>query len=51
MEEAIADGVGQIRTADDAVAVLGRTLAGSEGRGALGAVFDDLDQVAALAVA
>ena len=51
VEQAIADGVGQVGVADDAVPVLGGKLAGDQGGGTLTAVLHDLDQVAAFSVA
>ena len=51
VQQAVADGVGEVGVADDGVPVLAEELAGDECGGSLGAILDDLDQVAALAVA
>ena len=48
VDEAVEDGVGEGRIADDLVPVLDRHLAGDDGGGAPVAVVDDLEQVAAL---
>ena len=51
VEEAVADGVGLVGVSDDGVPVGDGELAGDEGRGAFGAILDDLGEVAALGVA
>src|SRR5437773_11243828 len=51
VEQAVADGIGQVGIADDGVPVLGQELTGDEGGGPLRAILDDLDQIPALAVA
>lgn len=51
VEQAIADGVGEVGIADAGVPVFGRELAGDEGRGTLTAIFDYFDEVTALTVA
>ena len=48
VDEAVEDGVGQRGVADHVVPTVDRELAGDEGRGALVAVVDDLQQIAAL---
>src|SRR5262249_48917215 len=50
VEQAVADGVGEVGIADDREPVLGPELTGDERGGALGAVLDDLDEVPALIV-
>jgi hypothetical protein len=50
VQEAVADGVGEVGIADAGVPLLGLELAGDESGCALGAVLDHLDQVAPLAV-
>ena len=51
VEQAVANGVGLVGVADDGVPVRDGQLAGDEGRGAFGAVLDDLGEVAPLGVA
>ena len=51
VEDAVADGVGEVRVADAGVPVLGRELAGDERRDALGAVLDHLDEISSFGVA
>ena len=51
VQQAVADGVGLVGIADDAVPVVDGELAGDQRRGALGAVLDDFDQVASFGVA
>ena len=48
MDEAIEDGVGDGGVGDDLVPVLDRHLAGDDGRAALMAVVDDLEEIAPL---
>ena len=48
MDDAVEDGVGDGWIGDDLMPVLDRHLAGDDGRAALIAVVDDLEQVAAL---
>ena len=48
MDEAVEDGVGDGGIGDDLVPVLDRHLAGDDGRAALMAIIDDLEQIAAL---
>jgi len=50
VDQAVADGVGEGGVADDLVPGLDGELAGDEGRSALVAVLDDLQEVAALLV-
>jgi hypothetical protein len=47
----VADGVGLVGIADDAVPVVDGELAGDQRRSALSAVLDDFDQVASFGVA
>ena len=51
VEQAVADGIRQVGIADAGVPVLGHELTGDECGGTFAAILDDLDQVAALAVA
>ena len=51
VEEAIADGVGLVRVADDAVPVGDRELAGDQDGGTFAPFLDDFDQVPAFGVA
>ena len=51
VEEAIADGVGLVRVADDAVPVGDRELAGDQDGGAFAPFLDDFDQVPAFGIA
>src|SRR5262249_56094265 len=51
VEQAVADGVGEVGIPDGSVPVLRGDLTGDEGGGALGAVLDDLDQVSTFVVA
>ena len=48
VEEAIADGIGQRRIADVFVPLGGRQLAGDDRRAGAVAIFQDLEQIAAL---
>jgi hypothetical protein len=48
VHQAIEDGVGKGRLADDVVPAADRQLAGEEGRGTAVAILDDLEQVPAL---
>jgi hypothetical protein len=48
VDEAIADGVGMGGLADQVVPARDRDLAGDDGRAALGAIIEDLEQIAAL---
>jgi hypothetical protein len=48
VDEAVEDGVGERRIADDIVPVFDRDLAGDDGGGAAVAIVDDFEQVAAL---
>ncbi len=51
VQEAIADGVGLVRVANDAVPVGDRELAGNQDGGAFATFLDDFDQVPAFGVA
>ena len=51
VEEAIADGVGLVRVANDAVPVGDRELAGDQDGGTFAPFLDDFDQVPAFSVA
>jgi len=51
VQQAVADGVGEVGVADAGVPVLRQELAGDEGGGTLSAVFDDFDQVSSFGVA
>ncbi len=46
VDEAVENGVGERRAADDLVPLLDRDLAGDDGRGALMAVFEDFEEIA-----
>ena len=48
MNDAIEDGIGERRLADDLVPALDRQLAGDDDRASVAAVLDDLQEVAAL---
>ena len=48
VDEAVEDGVGECRIADDLVPLLDRNLAGDDGRSALMAVFEDFEEIALL---
>ena len=46
VDEAVKNGVGERRTADDLMPLLDRNLAGDDGRSALMAVLEDLEEIA-----
>ena len=48
MDEAIEDGVGERRAADDLMPLLDRKLAGEDGRSALVTVLEDFEEIALL---
>ena len=51
VQEPVTDRIGLIRVANDRMPVRDRELTGDEGRGALGAIFDHLGEVATFGVA
>lgn len=51
MDEPIQDGIAKRGVADELVPVVDGDLAGDEGRAATAAIFDDLEEIAALAIA
>ena len=51
VQEPVTDRIGLIRVANDRMPVRDRELTGDEGRGALGALFDHLGEVATFGVA
>ncbi len=48
VDEAVEDGVGERRIADDLVPLLDRNLAGDQNRRALMAIFEDFEEIALL---